>query len=253
MGRMIARRRSLVRPQPETQETHGGITPFWIVGATEFVSRWLDTMLSVTWISGWGMSPTSLRPVASQCFPGADHLFLPPLRAAVQAARNSDLLVGWSFGAWRLLQAGAEGVTFPGQVCLLSPFVAFCSDYCLGGRSSISQVRWLARWIRRDASAALTDFRQRAGLSATDKAKMPYALPDLLEGLDRLAEDAPAELRRFARERLPDNWAAMVGEHDPLLDARSVGPSIRNCEVIPAATHAPETFAARLIGVRDAF
>lgn len=249
---MIARRRSLVRPQFETQERHDGITPFWIVGAPEFVSRWLDTMLSVTWISGWGMSPTSLRPVASQCFPGANHVFLPPVQAAVQAARNSDLLVGWSFGAWRLLQAGAEGVTYPGRVCLLSPFVAFCADYGLGGRSSVSHVRWLARWIRRDASAALTDFRQRAGLSA-DSTEMPYALTDLLEGLVRLAEDAPRELRQFAREELPGNWAALVGEQDPLLDASMIASSIRGCEVVPTATHSPETFAARLIGVRDAF
>jgi len=67
---------------------------------------------------------------------------------------------------------------------------------------------------------------------------LPYALPDLLEGLDRLAEDASPMLREFAVRGLPRNWQAYVGDADPLLDGHAVCRSLPGCIQVPGVGHA---------------
>jgi hypothetical protein len=171
-----------------------------------------------------------------------------------------DLTIAWSLGAWRVLEAVSRGVEFPGMVLLLAPFVAFPSESQLGGKCSATQVKFLRRWLQREPLAALADFHQRAGLpeplirpSATlspsdgerdgvrgdpNTEALPYAMSDLLEGLDRLAEDASPALREFAARGLPRNWQALIGDDDPLLDAETVRRSLPGCVRVRDAGHA---------------
>ena len=79
--------------------------------------------------------------------------------------------------------------------------------------------------MAREPLAALRDFYERADLG-DPPTRVPYDLDELLTGLDRLAESAPPTLTRFAGGRLPPNWAAFVGEKDPLLDAALVAASL---------------------------
>jgi hypothetical protein len=146
------------------------------------------------------------------------------------------------------------------MVLLLAPFVAFPSESQLGGKCSATQVKFLRRWLQREPLAALADFHQRAGLVSgsaglqpafderTSKAghrpalpptpELPYALPDLFEGLDRLAEDASPALREFAARGLPRNWQALIGDDDSLLDAETVRCSLPGCVRVRGAGHA---------------
>jgi hypothetical protein len=203
----------------------------------------LKTMANVTWIGGWAVAPERLRRVANEFLPGASHTFLPPVPGAAESAASSDWVAGWSFGAWRVMDAAARGVRFQGRVLLLAPFVAFCSEYHLGGRCSLTQVRWLRRWMQNDPMAALRDFYQRAGMNGVP-GELPYAVEDLLEGLDLLAADASPSLRAFAARGVPENWWAIIGESDPLLDARAVCGALPGCEVVLGAGHSIETLLA---------
>ena len=209
--------------------------------------------MRVTWIGGWGVAPESLRPLAENYFPGAKHTLLPPVAAEVtrriagaptesassrrRLQEDNDLLIAWSLGAQHVIEAASRGVQFPGMVLLLAPFVAFPSEAQLGGKCSATQVRFLRRWLQREPLAALADFYQRAGLGASP-AELPYALPDLLEGLDRLSEDASPALREFATRGLPRNWQALIGDDDPLLDAETVCRSLPGCVRVRGVGHA---------------
>jgi hypothetical protein len=193
--------------------------------------------MQVTWISGWGISPQSLRPLAAEVAPGARHVFAAPRREEVDAALASDWVVAWSLGAWWTMQIAAEGKVFRGRVSLLAPFVAFSSEFGFGGRCGQAQVRWLKRWVQRTPAAAIQDFYERAGLGEppTD---LPYPLDDLLDGLDRLAEEPSPELRRFAAGGLPERWSGVIGSEDALLDAQTVSRTLPGCRILPHAGHA---------------
>ena len=228
--------------------------------------------MRVTWIGGWGVAPESLRPLAEKFFAHSQHTFVapsadtfaiatipgpelkkapkdlgrtkikapnlcPPQIFGCSSAGSPDLLVAWSLGAWRVIEAASRGVEFPGMVLLLAPFVAFPSESKLGGKCSITQVKFLRRWVERDTLAALGDFYQRVRMMNAPT-EMPYALPELLEGLDRLAEDASPALREFAARGLPRNWQALIGDDDPLLDAETVCRSLPGCVRVRGVGHA---------------
>lgn len=194
-------------------------------------------MTRVTCIGGWGVAPESLRPAMAGFLPGAELACLPPVDAAAEKAAESERVVAWSLGAWCVLAAAARGVTFSGQVVLLAPFVAFCSEQGMGGRCSRTQVRWLRRWLEREPLKALADFYQRAGLGQ-GPAALPYAMEELRQGLEWLESDAAPELRRFVARGLPKNWSAWIGETDPLLDAAAVTRWLPGCRVAPEGGHA---------------
>jgi len=194
----------------------------------------------ITWISGWGVDPLRWQTAALRWRPRDSHAFLSPRAGAAEAAASSDVVIAWSFGAWRVLAAASRGLVFQGRVVLLAPFVAFCAEHGCGGKCAQAQVRWLRRWLSRDAPAALADFHQRAGLG-DPPAGIPDSLDNLFEGLDRLAEDASPALRRFAASGLPPAWTAVVGNQDALLDGEAVCRTLPGCRIVPGATHAPET------------
>lgn len=207
--------------------------------------------MRVTWIGGWGVAPESLRPVAEKYFAQSQHMFLAPTSDVIESGLKAervtpqmpDLIVAWSLGAWRVLEAASRGMEFSGMVLLLAPFVAFPSEAGLGGKCSATQVKFLRRWLQREPLAALADFHQRAGLAGhtpalLPTAELPYAMPDLLEGLDRLAADASPTLRAFAARGLPRNWQALIGDDDLLLDAETVRRSLQGCVRLRGAGHA---------------
>lgn len=195
--------------------------------------------MRVTWISGWGVAPGTLRPLAETYYPDSEHTLLAPTANAIGSLTevpSPDVLIAWSFGAWRVLEAAARGIQFHSMVLLYAPFVAFPAESRLGGKCSQTQVRFLHRWVQRDPLAAIGDFFQRVRMMDPPM-ELPYPLPDLLEGLDRLSEDAPPAVREFAARGLPSNWQALIGDDDPLLNGEAVCQSLPGCVLLRGVGH----------------
>lgn len=192
-------------------------------------------MKHIVWLSGWGVDPESLRPLAERAVPGARHVFFSPLQPDPEAMATADVTVGWSLGARRLLELGASGVALGRKVVLLAPFTSFCAEHGQGGRCSATQVRWLQRWLSRQPEAALADFHRRAHL-----ANVAPAAPgrELDTGLEMLLEAAGAPVVRFAGQ-LPTHWRAGIGREDALLIPEDICAIITGCRMIDGAGHDP--------------
>ena len=209
-------------------------------------------LMDAVLIGGWGVTPETMRTATALLPPGAQCRFVPPINGCAEDASNCDLVVGWSFGAWKILAAAASGVVFRGHVVLLAPFISFCSDFGLGGRCSQAQVLWLHRWLKRDPKAALTDFYMRAELGPSP-AGLPYDRESLLEELEHMAGDASAELRAFAARGLPGGWRAVIGASDRLLDGAAICRALPGCALAADAGHNLESLVAAMKGGNGAF
>lgn len=185
------------------------------------------------WLLGWAVPEAWFGPFVCRVFGDAEHTFVPSgpdAWARLDAIRSCDWIVGYSFGAQLLLSAAANGMVL-GRVALLAPIFAFPREEELGGRVARTQVRHLARWLRREPRAALADFYARAGLDVPANLVPRAATEDLLWGLDRLE-------RERVEPPAPAGWHLWCGSDDPLLDAvrlREIAPNTRLVE----GTHHP--------------
>ncbi len=187
--------------------------------------------LRIAWILGWAVPEGWFAPLARAAFPGATHTFFPAAPDTVEKLRTAgpfDWLVGHSLGAQLLLAAGPR----LGRVALLAPIYAFPREAGTGGRTALTQVKYLARWLRRDRPAALADFYQRAGLDVPAAAAAELPLETLLWGLAQLETIALAPA-------MPPAWRAWCGADDPLLDAARLHALVPEIMIVPGATHHP--------------
>lgn len=201
--------------------------------------------MRTAWVLGWGVPEPWFAPLARRQFPADEHVLLASgadALARLAAAGPFDRIVGYSLGALLLLGAAdqanaALAVSAPRPaVALLAPVFAFPAEEQLGGRVARTQVRALARWLRRDPAAARADFYQRAGLDVP-AALAPTDVVALAWGLTRLENDRVAP-------PLPAGWTGWCGTADALLDAarlRALDPRIR---LVPGATHHPAALLA---------
>lgn len=178
--------------------------------------------MRMAWLLGWAVPEAWFAPQVRGIFREAEHTFIPAgpeTSTRLETLSSCDWLVGYSLGAQLLLAAAVRGRSL-GRVTLLAPIFAFPQEEALGGRVSRTQVRHLARWMRRDPAAALADFYARAGLDVPASFVPQTVTEELLWGL-----------RFLENERIepppPPGWRLWCGTEDSLLDAK------RLCEVAP--------------------
>ncbi len=204
-------------------------------------------MMQSVWISGWGIPPEMLRPLGRAHSPEAELVLLAPTAAAAETAAGAEIVVAWSFGAFRVLEAAARGLVFTGRVYLLAPFTAFAAEHGQGGRCALAQLRWLKRWLGRDANDALRDFYSRAGIGGPAEPD-PAFVTQWEADLDTLMRDpGPAIRARFAAG-LPENFHAAIGGRDPLLDAGVIASLLPGTRIVPEAGHECAPLLAALKG-----
>lgn len=186
--------------------------------------------MRMAWVMGWAVPEAWFAPIVYRAFPGAEHTFIPAepeTLIRLQSLPSCDHLVGYSLGAQMLLAAAARGLRL-GRVTLLAPIFAFSREEALGGRVARTQVRHLARWVRRDAPVALADFYARAGLDVPPHLAPTTATEELLWGL-----------RCLEQERIepppPPGWRLCCGTEDPLLEAERLD------EIAPGTRRVPGT------------
>lgn len=183
-------------------------------------------------LSGWGIAPEAVAPL----FPAGTRV-LAPTRENVARLAGAPRVVGYSLGALLLLDAAARGEFSCADVVLFAPFLAFPREADAGGRVSATQVKFLRRWLKKDAPAALADFYARAGLSFPPPAAgdaLPYRIEDLDAGLEILETAKLDAVPAAAR-----SWKIVLGEADALLDAPAVAETFAENPVrlVPAGTH----------------
>jgi len=188
--------------------------------------------MKMGWLMGWAVPESWFAPLVGEAFPDARHTFVAATPGALdrlETAGPFDVVVGYSLGAELLLAAG-ERVSAWGRIALLAPVLAFPREEDLGGRVARTQVKQLARWLKRDPAAALADFYQRAGLDVT--VNVPGSTEKLLWGLEQL------EILRV-EPPLPAGWRAWCGAEDALLDAARLHALVPEIRLVPGATHHP--------------
>ncbi len=182
-------------------------------------------------LSGWGIPPASLSPY----FP-AGTLILPPTRDnALRLAAEAKSVVGYSLGAWLLLELASKAEISAENVRLYAPFLAFPKEAELGGKISATQVKFLRRWIKKDPVPALADFYRRAGLASFPVPQtLPYRAEELDLGLVYLIDGYISAVPDDAK-----NWEIVVGACDALLDAHAVEKIFLQSKtrLVPAGTH----------------
>ena len=186
------------------------------------------------WIGGWGVPPEWLEKQAAAVFPGTAHQVVPPdPEGDWRRQRDSyDRLIGYSLGAFLLLQAEQEAPSRR-SLALLAPFFAFAAETGLGGRVPLSRLRYLERWFRRDPEGALSDFYRRAGLSELmNEGASPYPQNILAAGLSALREER-------LEPRVPAGAVVLAGEDDTLVDTPRLRELCRQTRCIRGAGHHP--------------
>lgn len=207
---------------------------------TQRFQRWL-------WISGWAIPPDWLRAQAALAIPEVEHDVVIPAPCWEKALENRayTAVAGYSLGALLLLADGGErlwptaAAGSPAElrsaslpVLLVAPIFGFCAEDARGGVTRRSQLIHLKRWLQRDPESALADFYRRAALPLRPL-PLPYAMEELLWGLDALA-------RKAAPFSLPAGCRAWIGDRDPLLDARVISAAVSSVNVVAGAGHSPE-------------
>jgi hypothetical protein len=111
-------------------------------------------------IGGWGILPSRGLAHVNSRFLEAPHVWRPPSPNTLLDFQSFDGFVRYFLGANLLLRAGlAFGAV------LMEPFIDFKKESELSGKISLTQLRYVRRWLQRDPLAALNDFFGRANLS----------------------------------------------------------------------------------------
>ena len=153
--------------------------------------------MKVLWIGGWAIPVSWMEAVIRGQFPEHEHEFRYP-KEGVMENIEAEVVVGYSLGG-RILMDEVERF---GRVILVAPFV--------GSKISMTQLKYMRRWLKRDAVGAIADFYSRAGLPIEGGSALPYSIEDLDWGLARLMEP---------EKSLDGKVEVIVGEQDSLIEA----------------------------------
>lgn len=188
-------------------------------------------MKRIAWVMGWATPETWFAPMAQAAIPDWEHRFYPAkpeTMVRLLADGAWDMIGGYSLGAHLVLAARPDA-----PAVLLAPIFAFSSEAGLGGKTARAQVRYLARWLRRDPCGALVDFYRRTGLDIPVQSDFEETqLARLLWGLGQLENSAVPAV-------LPAGWSAWCGTDDPLLDSKIMAECVDGLHVVEGAGHHP--------------
>jgi hypothetical protein len=190
--------------------------------------------MKIGWVLGWAVPEAWFAPLAQAAFPRASHSFVgatPEALSQLETIGPFDWVAGYSLGSSLLLSDPARSVKL-GRVALLAPIFTFPSEANSGGRMARVQVKFLARWLRRERAAALTDFYVRAGLDVAPTLAESLSAETLTWGLAQLETLTLPPV-------LPIGWRAWCGADDALLDATCLHALAPDITIVPAATHHP--------------
>ena len=192
--------------------------------------------MKMGWILGWAVPVPWFKIQVEAVFPEDTHVFVEPgpdVWEQLESAASFDTLGGYSLGAQLLLENPTRAAQLSAKIGLFAPIFSFAQEAALGGKIAHTQMKYLAKWLRRDRAAALMDFYQRAGLDITAGMSSGISPATLEWGLGRLetGETPPPA---------PRGWKLFCGTDDALLDGGHLArldPAVR---LVVGATHHPQ-------------
>ena len=198
--------------------------------------------LSITAICGWAVPPIWFGELIQKQLPNSKvHTIYPQNpndnheASSILNEVSSDFLIGYSLGSLWILR---HRNFIPSQlkIALLAPVLAFPKEKNLGGRISQTQLKYLIKILSRnpDDLSFLLDFYRVSGFEPPSSLLEEFSNRNvLIRGLEFL-NTVQAQLE------FDDDFIAIVGENDTLLDAVMLKKLIPALIVLPDAGHAPE-------------
>lgn len=194
--------------------------------------------MRIAWVLGWAVPAEWFAAEAARAWPEAEHVCVPAApdwRGRLEACDGCDAVGGYSLGALLLLDAGDWAAGRWATVGLIAPIWAFPAEAGRGGRVARTQLRALARWVRRDEAAAREDFYERSEIGSVRGAAEPAET--LLWGLEELETCSVAP-------GLPSGWRGYAGAVDTLINTADQAREAPGLRVVAGAGHAPGALIA---------
>ncbi len=201
----------------------------------------MEKTLKILGVSGWGIPEDWYGHLIQNNFPNAlvdstypSDPFDSEEAQYILKSSSYDLIIAYSLGSLWILTHKAF-IPEKTRVTLLAPILAYPKESELGGKTSLTQLKYLSRAIKRKGSEpVLNEFYLDCRLSAPQiTGNSPFCSTPLLQGLNFL-ETGVADLGK-ARDCL-----AIMGEKDVLLDFNIIRRLLPNLVVVPNAGHDPE-------------
>ena len=208
----------------------------------------MDKILTITAVSGWALPRQWFAEEVAAAFPGSQiEVIYPetpekPEEAEILLRRYpADLYIGYSLGSLWLLKY-KDLLPSSSIKALLAPILSFLVKDGMGGTTSETQLKYLARTLQQNPDKSLKDFFSYSDLPFPEK--MIEDVPDreiLLRGLEFL---------KTCRAKGEDAkiFLSIVGENDIFIDGDLLRRHIPNLDIIQGVGHAPGNLLKRLAG-----
>ena len=205
-------------------------------------------ILTITAVSGWALPRQWFAEEVAAAFPGSQiEVIYPetpekPEEAEILLRRYpADLYIGYSLGSLWLLKY-KDLLPSSSIKALLAPILSFLVKDGMGGTTSETQLKYLARTLQQNPDKNLKDFFSYSDLPFPEK--MIEDVPDreiLLRGLEFL---------KTCRAKGEDAkiFLSIVGENDIFIDGDLLRRHIPNLDIIQGVGHAPGNLLKRLAG-----
>ncbi|MDZ4744245.1 MAG: hypothetical protein SGI98_12615 [Verrucomicrobiota bacterium] len=144
------------------------------------------------WVSGWAIPEEWFARQLRTHLPQDEHHIILPTASWFEGfkaqATSADVIAGYSFGAFLLLQQDHDLKKLGIHVELYAPFLDFKAESNRGSNITLTQLKFLKRWLSRKPLDAINDFYKKSGLQITSPIEVPYPLEDLAWGLDQMID-----------------------------------------------------------------
>ncbi len=196
--------------------------------------------MKVLWLGGWAIYANEFMNSVEKNWPFMDHRYVVPARdwASIVSKNEFDVLIGYSLGSHLIIKEKIyQFIDKP--IYLLAPFFDLKIEAQLGGKISITQIKYLLKWIKREPLAAINDFYSRAGLDDNQNNSIPYKIEDLIWGLNVI-------LAKGVDLMEAENCKFIIGENDALIDSKFFLRKINNIKNIIGASHNYKTLLSHI-------
>lgn len=208
----------------------------------------MENPIKITAVCGWAIAPEWFHDCVARIFPTADIRAIYPRRPCdtneakdLLSGQPSDLYIGYSLGSLWLMHH-RQNLPLTAAKALLAPILAFTREQNLGGKTSITQLKYFVKILKNNFgdTNALMDFYTRCNFKVPESWKKH--IPDhltLIRGLEFLSgTNVPASSA--------DGFLAVIGEDDNFLDPIMLKCKLPHLDVVANAGHEPEQLLRHL-------